>query len=280
MKFLLNALLVSGALAADVYRRQSTQAFGTSISGLGAKVDAVDKAVQAFNGDAQQAVAIQSAAKDLTDAVTAGTEAAKGLPQLKQEDALGLASPVQDLEKTINKTITDVIAKKDVFVKAGLGGAVREILEGQQKSASAFVDVLLGKLPAELQPIGQQLAAPVLDSIKQGITAFAGLSGSVASAEAGISGMGSSKPAPSTSSSSTTSEDNSSTMPKTGTAGGYGPPPPPTNATVPPTRGGNMTNTTTPITPYTGAASSSTAASAASAFGISAVVALVALVAY
>ncbi|KAF7190591.1 Cell wall mannoprotein 1 [Pseudocercospora fuligena] len=279
MKFLINALLVSGALAADVYRRQSTADLGTSISGLGAKVEAVDKAVEAFNGDAQQAVAIQTAAKELTDAVNAGTEAAKGLPELKQEDALGLASPVQDLEKNINKTIGDLIEKKDVFVKAGLGGAVHEILEGQQKSASDFVDVLLGKLPAELKPVAQQLAAPVLDSVKQGVAAFAGLSGSVASAEAGLSGMGSSTPAPPTDSSSTTSEDTSSTSSMTGTAGGYGAPPP-TNATMPPTYGGNMTNTTTPITPYTGAAPSTTAASAASAFGISAVVALVALVAY
>ncbi|EME81535.1 uncharacterized protein MYCFIDRAFT_183358 [Pseudocercospora fijiensis CIRAD86] len=270
MKFLINALLVSGALAADVYRRQTIADVSSAISGLTSKVQAVDKAVQAFNGDAQQAVAIQSAAKDLSDTVDKGTAAAKGLPTLQQQDALGLASPVQDLSKAVNQTIGDLIAKKDAFVKAGLGGAVREILEGQQKSASAFVDAILSKLPAELKPIGQQLAAPVIDSIKTGVAAFAGLSGSVASATASIS-KGSTA-------SSTTSTDAGSVP---STAGGYGgPSAPPTNTTRIITPPGNTTNTTTPITPYTGAAPSTLAASAASAFGISALVALVGLVAY
>ena len=131
MKFLA-ALFAAGAAASALgtpVQKEPTlverdaASISSAISSIGSSLQSLQTSVEGFNG-AGDAAGLQSASSDVLDAINSGDDAAKSTDQLSQDDALALATPIQDLGKQVNSTIDALISKKQSLVSAGIGGVI------------------------------------------------------------------------------------------------------------------------------------------------------------
>ncbi|KXT15090.1 hypothetical protein AC579_6445 [Pseudocercospora musae] len=203
MRFSL-ALFATSALASSLLSRQTT-GLPADIATIQAKTEALTTAIEAYQGEVSQALAVNGAAGEVNDAVQAATTTANGLPEIAQNDAIGLVNPIQDLAKAVNTSVTALISKKDAFTNAGLSGAVLSTLQTQSKASQALSDAIVSKLPAGLQGTGTNLAKPIADSFAAGIAAYSsGASGSSSAASAPSSAAATMTGAPATASATAT----------------------------------------------------------------------------
>ncbi|KAF7194810.1 Cell wall mannoprotein 1 [Pseudocercospora fuligena] len=166
MRFSL-ALFATSALASSLVSRQAT-GLPADIAAIQAKTEALTTAIEAYQGEVTQALAVNGAAGEVNDAVQAATTTANGLSEIAQNDAIALVNPIQDLAKAVNTSVTALIGKKDLFTTAGLDGAVLSTLQTQSKASQALSDAIVSKLPAGLQGTGANLAKPIADSFAAG----------------------------------------------------------------------------------------------------------------
>lgn len=131
MKFFLT-LFATGAVAASlgtpVVKKETlverdAAAISSAISSIGSALQTLQTDVQGFSGSGS-ADQLTSDSSAVLKAINSGDSAAKSTDQLSQTDALGLAQPIQDLGKQVNSTVSALIAKKQAFVSAGIGGTV------------------------------------------------------------------------------------------------------------------------------------------------------------
>ncbi|KXS95030.1 hypothetical protein AC578_131 [Pseudocercospora eumusae] len=250
MKFSI-ALFATSTLASNLVSRQAT-GLPADIATIQAKTEALTAAIEAYQGEVSQALALNGAAGEVNDAVQAATTTANGLSEIAQNDATALVNPIQDLTKAVNTSVTALIGKKDAFTSAGLSGAVLSTLQTQSEVSQALSDAIVSKLPADLQGTGANLAKPIADSFAAGIAAYS--SGDNGSSSAAVTMTS----APATASATATGSVTAPTVAP--------------GVTTPAANGTSPSATSYTPEPYTGAA----VPTAAAGLGVVAVAALIA----
>jgi hypothetical protein len=86
--------------------------------------------------------------------------------------ALGLGQPGEDVTAAIESAVTDLISKKDVFVKAGQVASTLENLKEARAAADGFVKAINSKLPGLAMLVAYSTSARPITAIDKAITAF------------------------------------------------------------------------------------------------------------
>ncbi|KXT12436.1 hypothetical protein AC579_694 [Pseudocercospora musae] len=178
-----------GALAATIQTRDAA----TVAKDVQAVTDAVndfDTTITSFSGQAD-AEKVKSKLDAVHSALAQGATDAKASDNLAQDEAITLASPVQDLAKAVQQTLTDLSGKKDALVSAGIAQDVYKKLTEVDAAQQDFVSTVLQKIPPTLAPVATGIIKPAQDKLASVITEFQGAGG----ASSGSS-SGSSSPAP------------------------------------------------------------------------------------
>ncbi|KAF2212217.1 hypothetical protein CERZMDRAFT_90717 [Cercospora zeae-maydis SCOH1-5] len=220
------AIFAVGALAA--VRRQSG-GLAENIEAITTATNAVTSAIEAYNGDIQEALAVNSATGDVLTAIQAAQSTVDAATAISGDEAISLVGPTGELNMAVESSIDALIAKQPIFSSNGLSGAVLQSLQTQQEASTALTSAIVAKLPEGLQDAGRQSSQPAADAIARGIAAYM---------EGGSDDGGSSSAAPSA----------SATASVTGTLT--------TQIMMPtmPAAGGNATATSSMPMQYTGAA--------------------------
>ncbi|ERT01709.1 antigenic cell wall galactomannoprotein [Sporothrix schenckii 1099-18] len=105
-------------------------------------------------------------------AINDGTDTANDSDPLTQDEALGIATAVTTLSTTVNSTMTALINRHDDFEHLLLAPVVLIDLKLQKKASDDMSAAIIAKVPAALQGIASNLAAPIGASFDQAIEAF------------------------------------------------------------------------------------------------------------
>ncbi|KAF4549034.1 putative hydrophobic surface-binding protein A [Elsinoe fawcettii] len=133
---------------------------------------AFNTTVASFDGDLLTVLKILGQSTDLLVDIKRGTATAKKSANLTDAEALALAGPTQNLVTTVQSTLTTVVGKKAVFQRT-LTQAVALINLKAEKSASEdFGKAVVAKIPPGLQPIAQNLIAPLTPAFDAAIKEF------------------------------------------------------------------------------------------------------------
>lgn len=164
--------LAVGSVVAEPIARRDLETFEGIISDISAGVDALDTAVQGFNGG--DGAEVESASQDLIETINAGVETANGQEQLSTQDAFALVQPVRDLADKVNTLVDNVIDKKPAVVEAGLGGTMLENLNQQYDAAQSLSEAISSKVPENMSDIAAELSSAITDAIQRGIDEYQG----------------------------------------------------------------------------------------------------------
>ena len=88
-------------------------------------------------------------------------------------EAIGLAGKIQALSSTVTSTLDTTVAAKSKFDKLLIVSPIVLLNLKQQRSATVeFGDAVTSKVPVELQPVAQNLQAPILAAFDEAIDAY------------------------------------------------------------------------------------------------------------
>jgi len=138
-------------------------------------LDSLDAGVAGLSAGASAASATtalsaQSASvlKAINDAVTA----ANGATAISLNDAAELVPASDHLVAETEKTVGDLIAKKDVIKAAGQTTLVLDQLKAQGVGAAKLVSAIAAKVPADAKSIATGAGDKIAAAIAKGVTAF------------------------------------------------------------------------------------------------------------
>ncbi|KAE8154472.1 hydrophobic surface binding protein A-domain-containing protein [Aspergillus avenaceus] len=162
--------LATGALAAPSNMERDLPTITGVLSGIGPKVEALDSAIEAYQGG--DVAKVQSASDSLVAAINAGTTKVSSTSALSGGDALGLPGPVNDLKEKITSAVTHLSGKKAQIVKAGKGGQTYNDLIQQKNAAKKLSDTIVSKVPDNLQDLAGNVAGGISTAIEKGVKDF------------------------------------------------------------------------------------------------------------
>ncbi|KAM3415969.1 hypothetical protein BST61_g9459 [Cercospora zeina] len=165
------AIFAVGALAA--VRRQSGS-LSEAIQAITTATTAVTTAIEAYNGDIQEALAVNGATGEVLTAIQAAQSTVDATDAIDGPTAISLVDPTGNLNTAVEASIDALIAKQPVFASNGLTDAVLQSLRTQQEASTALTDAIVSKLPEALQDAGRQSSQPAADAIARAIAAFEG----------------------------------------------------------------------------------------------------------
>ena len=88
-------------------------------------------------------------------------------------EAIGLAGKIQALSSTVTSTLDTTVDAKSKFDKLLIVSTIVLLNLKQQRSATVdFGDAVTAKVPVELQPVAQNLQAPILAAFDEAIDAY------------------------------------------------------------------------------------------------------------
>jgi len=169
--FLLFGLL-GGAMAQS---SATLAAINGAFGAIGTALDTLDTAVKGLtDGNAKtqakdlitKSEAVAGAIKDATAKIGAAKDA------LALVDAIGVSKSANDLLAKTTTTIDDLIAKKDLIVKAGEQASTKAQLTAQKAAADTLAKAITDKMPAAAKSIAQSQAAKIGSAIDKGVAAF------------------------------------------------------------------------------------------------------------
>ncbi|KAH7379802.1 antigenic cell wall galactomannoprotein-like protein [Cadophora sp. MPI-SDFR-AT-0126] len=103
-------------------------------------------------------------------AINDGTKVAEASANLTTAEAIGLAGKIQTLASTVTTTLDTTKAAKSKFDKLLIVSPIVLLNLKQQRTATVeFGDAVISKVPVELQPIAQNLQAPILAALDAAI---------------------------------------------------------------------------------------------------------------
>ena len=168
------ALGLSGALATPAQpiekRAGGVQSILQVFSTISNKVDALNSAIQSYNGGDPSKV--ESASQAVVSATKSGIPTAKNAGQLSQSDALQLTKPVQGLIKQTKNVVSELDSKEAKFAAAGACQKVLSSLKDQKSTSSELSKAINSNVPKSLQSISAKLSSQIADAIQKGIDAY------------------------------------------------------------------------------------------------------------
>ena len=110
----------------------------------------------------------------LLDVTKQGTKTADQSAPLSVDETVTLLAPVTTLSQTVNQTITSLIDAKSRFQDLlVVDPIIYQTLLAQKDASTDFSNAVVAKVPTALQPFSETLTQPIIDSINQGIAAYA-----------------------------------------------------------------------------------------------------------
>jgi len=169
-------MFAAGAVAASIQRRDLA-----TIQAAMASVDDTVTTLDQSIGSLSASSDINSAISDLVSksqavvsALNSGTTTVQGTSAVSLTDALSLVSSSNTLVNNVNKTVSDLIGKKDIISGAGQNGVVLDQLNAQKSAAQPFIAAIVSKVPSVVSGIANTQAQQVITALDNGITAFGG----------------------------------------------------------------------------------------------------------
>lgn len=126
-----------GALAATIETRDAAT-IAKDVQAVTAAVKDFDTTITSFSGKAD-AEKVKSKLDAVHSALAKGATDAKASGDIPQDEALTLASPVQDLAKAVQQALTDLSGKKSALVSAGIAQDVYKKLTESDTAQQDFV---------------------------------------------------------------------------------------------------------------------------------------------
>lgn len=131
----------------------------------------LDVAINAYNGGDPKP--ILDGSHTLIQATTSGADTINSLATISLNDAVKVQNFVKTLQAQVEKTINDLVTKKDVASKASLGGITYDQLTQQYKGAEAISSAITTKVPENLKQVAIQLSQGILKAVQKGVDAYA-----------------------------------------------------------------------------------------------------------
>jgi hypothetical protein len=138
-----------------------------------AQTDTLDTAIKAYNGDIAE---LTSMSDKLVTRIKSGKDTINSETTISINDAIEISPFITSLNSSVATTINDLISKKPAFVSASQAGTILKSLQDQRVASEGLSDVLISKIPLELQGIARQQINGIDDNLAQGIAAFQGSS--------------------------------------------------------------------------------------------------------
>lgn len=165
MKFTTSAAIAVAATGA--YAQLSVlQPIFTSI---GNAIGDLDTAAKGFNGDV---AAVTSKADALISAIKSGNTKAAASSDLSLNDALGLTTPVQDLNSKGETLEKDFKAQIAAVQKAGACDTVRSKLADINTASQALIKTVVSKVPEAAQSVAKTLADQLTTTLSKATDDF------------------------------------------------------------------------------------------------------------
>lgn len=131
-----------------------------------------DASVQSLSANATTTSDILAKSKALTAALKKGKADVEKISTVDLISAIGLAMPGEALTAAAEAFVNDLIAKKDVLVKAKQVESVLKDLKEQRDAAKAFTDAVNAKLDPIAGFVAQLSSGRPITALDKGITAF------------------------------------------------------------------------------------------------------------
>jgi hypothetical protein len=128
--------------------------------------------LDSFNGDIDQAMAVQANSDQLAKDVTALGDIAAKSPELTLDQAIELGKVSQKMNDDVVAGLEALIAKKSVFDQIGVSSVVLAQLQAQNSGQDKTTDVVTSKLPAAAKAYQQNQPNLIVDTIKKAIAAY------------------------------------------------------------------------------------------------------------
>ncbi|KAK0627573.1 hydrophobic surface binding protein A-domain-containing protein [Immersiella caudata] len=154
----LTTLLAPLSLVATVFAQGVIE---QSLTTVNEQALELQQAVESWKGSFLGTLPIIKESTDILDSIHKGTKAAKGSPPLDVLGAIGVAVATQTLAQSVNTTLTTLIAAKPKFDKLLLSPAILINLSLQKAATTKMSEVIIEKVPVELQPTAQELIKPI-----------------------------------------------------------------------------------------------------------------------
>jgi exonuclease VII small subunit len=165
------ALTASAAASAQsIYERQ-VQTIVQVLNSINTDTLALNTAVRNFNGP-QDLQTLQQASNRVAQTVSSGAQAVSQASSISLNDAVQLQGQVQQLQSTIEGTVQNLVAKKQILVQSGAGPIVAQGLNSQLQSAQQLSTAIVSKVPQGAQPLAQQLSNGINNALQQGVQQF------------------------------------------------------------------------------------------------------------
>jgi hypothetical protein len=167
MKFVLLALFGAAFAQKDIVLGQLEKvhhALDSLDSSVGKLVAGGDVAAQAASLTAQSG-AVLAAIQGATAAISASAA-------LDVIGASSIVGPADHLVKETEKTIADLVAKKDVIAGAKQTALVLDQLKSQAAAAQQLADAITSKVPDATKEIAKSQSAKITAAINKGVSAF------------------------------------------------------------------------------------------------------------
>jgi len=134
-------------------------------------LDSLDTSVSALTaGSDTSALTTKSSA--VLAAINAASAAISGATALDLVGAAAIVGPADHLVSETQKTIKDLVAKKDVIGSAKLTATVLDQLKAQSAAAQKLADAITSKVPDAAKSIAKNQSAKISDAIKGGVSSF------------------------------------------------------------------------------------------------------------
>ena len=170
MRLLSLFAIVGFAAAESIYERQ-VETINTVIGAITRDTAALNTALQQFNGpaDTQNLLAAHTR---LTQTVMQGAQQVSQASSISLTDAAQLQSSVSQLTTTVQTTVSNAAAKKQLIIQSGAGPQVAQGLQQQLQGAQQLSAAIVSKVPQSAQGPAQQLSAGVASALNTGVMAF------------------------------------------------------------------------------------------------------------
>lgn len=165
-----------GISASGTLNRRDMPAVQAAFAQVGAAVDKMIEAVNAFDGDITKLTPLLETSLAISKMNSEGAATVKASKTMGLTDAITLVPMTSALQEKVAKVIAALASKKDALEKAGAKDVVLDQMMTQRKSADELAAAILGNLPmpALTGPIAGPIAATITDTINAGITAWGG----------------------------------------------------------------------------------------------------------
>lgn len=149
-------------------------AIGDGFTAIGVALDALDAAVLSVTAAnvATKAIELNTKSDAVAKTIAAATAQINASKELTIVEAANVLTPAKTLETKTQKTIDDLISKKDLIAKAGQTAVVKGQLTNQATAAKTLSDAVESKMPAATKPIAKNQAKAINDHIARGVAAF------------------------------------------------------------------------------------------------------------